>query len=774
MWLTVKDAALYLNVAPKTIRRRIKKGEWKTKEEQIGPGSPTTFIKLDEPKVDTSPEDKPKVDTPKVDTSKLDTFEENSKKSSKVDTLKKEISKLDISPKNQPKVDTPKVDTSKLDISKVDTPEKPIENQAISNPEPNPLALLPAEQEERSLFMEATEEERKIAFARQRIVDAFNTFRSERVRQGKSKAQANKAWDANNMILVPSELKILKLSNISSKSVMKWIKELKVSHSLNYPLALLPHSRTPKDSLPKEVMTRLRILCANPNEWRKLAIHRQLIKEFPKEYNISYRSACRLIQDLQKDPVTKVHGKESYKNKIKPHLKRLLDAETGQYAVSDGRTCDFFVYSPFPGHSINQLQKILRPVYVFFIDIATGLCLGYAASWGETTHLVCTAMKMMAMNWGIPERLYLDNGKSYQNYQMDPHYFYNKRKKNSDPWKKAKRIIASGDDGIYRKIGVKRITYSIPGNAESKTIEPLWNHLFEDMERKQVAFAGKTPDKRPEHMDGLTINNIIKEYGHLIPTWDEFIQMLNHRVNEWNTTPRDCLKDAFGKPMSPAQVYKAEANIVIPPKSLIDEVLNVPEEATVSRDSIYVQGTHYVHPLMLTYLGHKCQVKFDEFNLETAEVLTEKGERWAMPATRKVISSFVDEVQFQKALVQNKHLEKAEQAVYINARNEMPGKIDQRKLNKIATTTIEEADFKAHQTRELIKHKQTEKRPRLKTNTKLLTSEVNYDPENIDYLIEQDLASQNPTNTETQTKPKPQKESEPKLDLDFLGLGERS
>ncbi len=764
MWLTVKDAALYHEVSPETIRRRIKKEKWPTKYEMVKKkhcSTKTMFVYVPL-----------KADGQKADGQKADGQNKEENKKNKQIVNEENKSQADgQNIKNHKQMVTPKESCEQMVKKQMVIPEKPIENLPLSKPEPNPLALLPAEQDERNIFMEATEDERKCAFAKHRIVQSFNTFRSERVRQGKSKSQANKAWDNNNMILVPSELKILKLSNISSKSVMKWHKELQESHFLNYPVALLPHSRCSTDSLPKEVMAKLRLLCAHPNSPRKLSIHRDMIREFPDGYNISYRSACRLIAEIQKDPVTHVHGKESYKNKIRPHLKRINDASTGEFAVSDGRTCDFFVYSPYPGHAISNFQKILRPTVVFWIDIATGLCMGYSASWGESTHLVCTAMKMMVMNWGVPERIYIDNGKSYQNYQMDPYYFLNKRKKNTDPWKKAKRIIESGDDGIYKKIGIKRITYSIPGNAESKTIEPLWNHLFEDMERKQVTFAGKTTTDRPEHMDGKTINNIIKEFWHLIPSWDEFIQMLNYRVNEWNSTPRDCLKDAFGKPMSPEAVYKQEANIVIPPKSLIDEVLNIPEEATVTRDGIYVQGTHYLHPLMLTYQNTKCQVKFDEFNLETAEIFTAKGERWAQPATRKEISSFVDEVQFQKALIQNKHQEKAGLAVYMNARNEMPGKLDQKTLNQITNATIEQAEFSASQSRELLKNNQNEMQPRLKTSKFAKGSGVDHQPEDIDYLIEQDFASDNPTNTETQTKPQPKKESEPMIDLDFLGLG---
>ncbi len=97
MWLTVKEVADRLGISTKTVRRRLKKGEWEFKEEQIGAGKPTILILIS----DTN--NSSKLDTSKLDTSKLDT------------------SKLDTSKLDTPKLDTPKLDTPKLDTPKLDT-----------------------------------------------------------------------------------------------------------------------------------------------------------------------------------------------------------------------------------------------------------------------------------------------------------------------------------------------------------------------------------------------------------------------------------------------------------------------------------------------------------------------------------------------------------------------------------------------------------------------------------------------------------------------------
>jgi hypothetical protein len=751
MWLNIKNAALYLDVVCKTIRRRIKSGALKSKEVPEGRGSPTVYVWCEPKKVDTS----------KVG-QMVDTFPESSKKSKKLDTAKSESEMMDILGQNPRKLDS----SEKLDIlQKVDTPE----NSSLSPPSTanQPLTLLPAEQEEKEIFLESTEDERKVAFARHKIVKTFHIFREERVASKISKSKANLAWDANNTILVPKELNILGISNVSSKTVMKWDKELRERKTLNYPVALLPKSKKAKDPLPKDVMSQLKFICSDPNHPRKLQIHRDMIELFPKQYNISYRTACRLIKKLQADPMTKIHTPKEYKNKSKIHIKRLNDNIPGQHYVSDGKDCDFFVYSPFPGHDNTSLQKILRPNVVAWVDAATGLFTGYCASWGESSHQICNALFISTMNWGVPERITIDNGSGYQNYMMDPYYYLRKRKKGSDPYKKANRLIDAGEIGIYRKLGIKRISYSLPKNPESKTIEALWNHLFEDMERKQAVFAGKSPDDRPVHIKGKTINQIIKEFGHLIPTWDEFIQMLNYRFNEWNNTPRKVLPDINGKPMSPIEVFKAEADIVIPPKAETEELLNIPIRAKVLRDHIYCKGTQYIHPMMKLYQGQDCLVKYDEFNLDNAEIYTMKGERWAQPAHRKIISSFTNQEQFQKALKQAKHDDKVALATYININKEMPGQIDQKKANKILNTTIEDLEHSASKSRDLIKNnggstKITTKRKKTLPDG----SGVAPDPDNIDYIMEQTLANDELIFPEKQTTSRT-KEINP---LDFIGL----
>jgi transposase-like protein len=76
MWLTVKEMAGKLGVSTKTIRRKISKGEWETKEVAGKPGKKmilVRFIKLDTATLDTAKLDTAKLDTVELDTVELDT-----------------------------------------------------------------------------------------------------------------------------------------------------------------------------------------------------------------------------------------------------------------------------------------------------------------------------------------------------------------------------------------------------------------------------------------------------------------------------------------------------------------------------------------------------------------------------------------------------------------------------------------------------------------------------------------------------------------------------
>jgi len=478
-------------------------------------------------------------------------------------------------------------------------------------------------------------------------------------------------------------------------------------------------------------MQTLRELIKLHTDPRKLMIHEVLLKKHPHSYNLSYRSLCRLVDAIASDRVlSEVKSPTSYKNVAKTHVMRINDNLPLSNLVTDGRDMDFFVRSFTPLHHEPSYRILVRPRVIFWLDVASGLITSYGAGLSEDTALVASTLARSILAWGTPQRITADNGTSYQNYTTDPYYFLNHRKKGSAPYKKAKALIEAGEIGIYRKAGISQITYSIPGNPESKTIEPLWNIIFEDFERAHASFCGKSPAERPDQMKD-TPRNILKQYGHLIPTWEEFLARLAALVEHWNSSPRPVLKNHHGTPLSPLEFVRAEApQINVPALSFVEEACTVYEPVTVQRDGIYFKGNWYDHPARLSYLGRSLFATYNDLDYTSISLFTENRQLISGPAEIVNYSCFTDPDQISAAISSARHRDKVAIANYTRIKKALPGRADQRAINRILDTPLDDIDYRQAKAATLTKNNGYESLP--KPNTRQLppsSSGVEPDPE---------------------------------------------
>jgi hypothetical protein len=92
------------------------------------------------------------------------------------------------------------------------------------------------------------------------------------------------------------------------------------------------------------------------------------------------------------------------------------------------------------------------------------------------------------------------------------------KKKLSKDEKIAKRMIESGDMGLYRNIGID-YHFTIPGNPESKSIEAFWNYAFSTFEKHFSSWCGNTIENRPDILKKYENKVLVRKHAHLFPTW---------------------------------------------------------------------------------------------------------------------------------------------------------------------------------------------------------------------------------------------------------------
>lgn len=534
-------------------------------------------------------------------------------------------------------------------------------------------------QKEKATFEVACSEDRSVAWARLGVVKAFYEVHDIAAKAGKCKGEADemfmKKLDARDILA--DEMRTLGVVTLGLSTIKRWATAHKKSGNVAYPVALIPRKRGAvgrKRIKADTIRARIRFLASDDVNLPATIIYRKVLREngFTDETcPMSPSTVYNLVNRVRKDELMMAarKGKEAYKNRVKPHLHRLNDCEPGDIWESDGHTMNNVCYNPF--FYEEGYKHLLRPVMMAWLDVATGMCTGWALYSSENFHLMVTSFADGIAKWGVPRKVRLDNGSAYKNVYTAPDYFaYRKNKKQTAAQRTALALLGRGFKGFYQECGVEKVQYVIPGNAESKQIEPAWRYMLVEFEKSASLFMGETTADRPDKYS-VSYKKLIKEYGDQILTWNEYVRALGRAIDEYNNRKRDVLQSPSG-PLSPVEMYlQFPENIHKPSQPEIERVCRdmLPTTRTVSRGEIHVMGMYYRHPVLADYLGRKVQVYYDERHLESVQVASLDGEIWPTPAERIIPSSHMNPEQFQKAIQANNSYQKKMLQTYAAIQN---------------------------------------------------------------------------------------------------------
>jgi len=452
---------------------------------------------------------------------------------------------------------------------------------------------------------------------------------------------------------------------LSIRSIYRWEKAWKDNTSI-YPINLVDkYSRTRADKDQQYVRTWIKMQAADPRNRSITDIVREANNNIPG-FDMSYRTVARIVEATRKDRLltAAITGPTAYKNNARPHIRRINDCQPGDKFEADGKTMNVLVMSPFWFHHDKSLRYIVRPVIVCWLDVATWMITGWATWLSESWHLVRTSFVDSMSKCGVPRVVTYDGGGSFHNIYTNPEWFA-ERKRDSAAVRKARELVAKGYKGFYEAFGVEKQVKTIPGNSESKQIEPAWGDIFADWEKRQFAYVGKNFMARPEWMR-MTNLKLIKTYKDKIMTWDEYTNSIGEYINEWNNRPRPSLKRLDGSMASPVEAYmEFSDHIRKPAQEVVEHVCWHPRKLNVNRDGVNLDGLLYHHPGFGVFLGQSVLVEYDERNRFQCSIATQNGEKMAVPAKLVIPGMHMDDEQSQKAMIDRAHYEKELKAVYL-------------------------------------------------------------------------------------------------------------
>jgi transposase InsO family protein len=232
----------------------------------------------------------------------------------------------------------------------------------------------------------------------------------------------------------------------------------------------------------------------------------------------SYSAVRSYLQQLPKPLlILSREGKREFQERCEPYL--LTDFESlvpNQIWVSDHGQHDVWVRNDlFSGISTNAA---LRPWLTAMIDMRSRKIVGTAWSATPSSHTISSALRVGIESFGIPQIVYVDNGKDYE---------------------KVGRIDFSPEcSGVLVRLGIQP-QYCLPRHPQSKLIESWFGTVRKRFDCLWPSYCGAGPKDRPEQcIAALKEHQAFlkgKRKHSPLPLASEFVATARQWIEEYNS-----------------------------------------------------------------------------------------------------------------------------------------------------------------------------------------------------------------------------------------------
>lgn len=318
----------------------------------------------------------------------------------------------------------------------------------------------------------------------------------------------------------------------------------------------------------------------------------------------SLSSFNRAIQKLPVGVVTYFReGDKALTDEVLLYIMRVYDTlESNQMWTSDYHTLDMFVKDDLTG-------KVFRPHLVVWADIRSRKMLSLDLYETSSSAGVISTFRRAVEKFGIPENVYLDNGKEYLVSDFGGR---GKRKSSSN---------ANYGTGILDRLGIKMMNARVR-NGRAKAVERSFKQVADEFSRLFITYCGNRPGTRPErHKD------IMKDDAN-IPLLSEVKKDLEAYIEGWYNLSASSGDGMNGK--CPNEVYAENLIIkkIATQEQLNELLLRSTRTQKVTRNGVHVtigaeKVWFYNTELVVDYFGKSVYIRYNPDNLSTVRVYDE-------------------------------------------------------------------------------------------------------------------------------------------------------
>ena len=209
----------------------------------------------------------------------------------------------------------------------------------------------------------------------------------------------------------------------------------------------------------------------------------------------SYTTFYRMVQNDIPEPI-KVLGREGEKafdDRCAPYIQRIYsEMASNEWWIADNHTFDVITQG-----DNGQRHRLYLTA---FFDARSGIFTGCYVTTAPSSQATLIALRKGILKYGIPENIYVDNGREFLTFDIGG--LGHRKKKPKDAQERFE------PPPVFERLGIK-MTNAIVRNAKAKIIERRFRDVKDHLSRLFDTYTGGNVLEKPERLKGILKNGEI-------------------------------------------------------------------------------------------------------------------------------------------------------------------------------------------------------------------------------------------------------------------------